>query len=136
MDTQTIRKHSQMMRSLLLLIVITMALLASCYYDNEEALYPSYSSACDTSNVTYSGTIVPIMSSNCLSCHSNASAASFGNNIRLEDYADVVSRAPAIAGSIKHTGSYSPMPKNGGKLKDCSIKQFDIWVRKGMPNNK
>jgi hypothetical protein len=47
-----------------------------------------------------------------------------------------VSRAPAIAGSIKHTGSYSPMPKNGGKLKDCSITQFDIWVRKGMLNNK
>jgi mono/diheme cytochrome c family protein len=124
-----------MIRLPLLLSVITIAMVASCYYDNEEALYPSYNSTCDTTNVTYSGTIAPILSSNCLSCHSNANAASFGNNIRLENYADVVSRAPAIEGSIKHTGNYSPMPKNGGKLKDCSITQFDIWVKNGMPNN-
>ena len=136
MDTRTTRKHTRIVRSLLLMAVIAMSLFASCYYDNEEALYPSYSQSCDTSSVTYSGTIVPIISGNCLSCHSNANAASYGNNIRLEDYADVVARATAIEGSIKHTGSYSPMPKNGAKLKDCSIKQFDIWVRNGMPNNK
>ncbi|MBE0678523.1 MAG: hypothetical protein IH592_07135 [Bacteroidales bacterium] len=124
-----------MMRLLLLFMITAITLLASCYYDNEEALYPSYSTLCDTSNVTFSGTVAPILASNCLSCHSNASAAGFGNNIRLEDYPDVLSAATAIAGSIKHTGNYSPMPKNGGKLRDCSIKQFDIWVRKGMPNN-
>lgn len=123
------------MKHLFLILAITITLLASCYYDNEEALYPSYSSQCDTSNVTFSNTIAPILSNNCFLCHSNASAGSFGNNIRLENYSDVKSRATAIAGSIKHTGTYSPMPKNGGKLRDCSIKQFDIWVRKGMLNN-
>ncbi len=124
-----------MMRLLLLLMVTALTLLGSCYYDSEEALYPSYNTSCDTVNVTFSGTITSILAGNCLSCHSNATAAGFGNNIRLEDYADVQSKAAAIAGSIKHTGSYSPMPKNGGKIKDCSIRQFDIWVRAGMPNN-
>lgn len=123
----------------LLLSVVTFVTIlffsTSCYYDNEEALYPSLSSSCDTTAVTFSGKIVPILANSCLSCHSNATAASAGNNIRLEDYADVQSRAAAIAGSIKHTGSYSPMPKNGGKLKDCSITQFDIWVRNGALNN-
>ncbi len=124
-----------MMRLLLLLVITAIALLASCYYDNEEALYPSYSTVCDTVNVTFSGTIVPLLASNCLSCHSNSTAAGFGSNIRLEDHADVQTSATDVAGSIKHAGGYSPMPKNGGKLKDCSIKQFDIWVSKGMLNN-
>jgi hypothetical protein len=123
------------MKRIILLVIVLFALIASCYYDNEEALYPVYGSQCDTLNVTFSGTIAPILSSNCLSCHSNATASSFGNNIHLQDYADVKANATAVAGSIKHTGTYSPMPKNGGKLKDCSIKQFDIWVSNGMLNN-
>lgn len=123
-----------MKRLFFALTAIALIFFASCYYDNEEALYPGYNTACDTANVTYSTTIAPILSNNCLSCHSNASAGTLGNNLRLENYADVMANATAVAGSIKHSGSYSPMPKNGGKLKDCSIKQFDIWIRKGMPN--
>jgi len=108
--------------------------VVSCYYDNEEALYPAFGTACDTADVTFSTTIVPVLNNNCLSCHSNTTAAGSGNNIRLEDYADVKARVVAVTGSIKHTGSYFPMPKNGGKIKACSITQFDIWVRIGMPN--
>ena len=116
-------------------VFILSMFFVSCYYDNEEALYPTLSSACDTTNVTFSGTIVTILSDNCYSCHSNSTAANSGNNIHLENYADVASYAPRIQGSIKHTGSYSAMPKNGGMIKACSIAQFDIWIRKGMPNN-
>ncbi len=124
-----------MMRLLLLFVIIVTVMLSSCYYDNEESLYPSYNTLCDTANVTFSGTVAPLLAGNCLSCHSNSSAAGFGGNIRLEDYADVKARASAVAGSIKHAGGYSPMPQNGGKLKECSIKQFDIWIRKGLLNN-
>jgi hypothetical protein len=107
----------------------------SCFYDSEEALYPTFNSACDTTNVTYSAKVVPILANNCLSCHSNASAPSAGNNIAIENYSDVVSRAAAISGAINHTGNYSPMPKNGAKLKACLISTFNIWVRNGKPNN-
>jgi hypothetical protein len=110
-------------------------LIASCYYDSEEGLYPELSTSCDTSNVTFSITITSILTDNCYSCHSNSTAASNGNNIRLQDYSDVAAQNVAIAGSIQHTGSYVSMPKNGGKIKDCAINQFNIWVRKGMPNN-
>jgi cytochrome c5 len=105
---------------------------SSCYYDNEEALYPSLNNTCDTTNVTFSGTISPILANNCYSCHSNANAA-FGANVHLEAYADVVTNSPKIIVSIKQTGT-KPMPPSG-KLKDCSITQFDIWVRNGMLNN-
>ena len=116
-------------------VAIILVLLGSCYYDSEEALYPALSSDCDTTNVTFSGKITPLLANNCLSCHSNATAASSGNGIRLENYTDVQTRAAAIAGSIKQTGTYSAMPKNGGKLKACLITQFDLWVSKGMLNN-
>lgn len=104
----------------------------SCYYDNEEALYPALSNSCDTTNVTFSGTIVPILKNNCYSCHSNANAA-FGANIHLEGYANVVTNSAKLIVSIKQTGA-KPMPPSG-KLRDCSITQFDIWIRTGMLNN-
>ena len=109
--------------------------LFSCYYDNEEALYPMVPGSCDTTNVTFIGTILPILNNNCLSCHSNNTAASSGNNIRLENINDFAARSVAVAGAINHTGSFSPMPKNGGKLKACSINQIEIWIRNGMTNN-
>jgi hypothetical protein len=113
-------------------IAIFLLFFVSCYYDNEEALYPSISSACDTTNVTFSGTITTILSNNCYSCHSNTNA-SFGGGIRLQNIADVITNSQKILVSINRTGPF-PMPP-GGKLGSCSITQFGIWVRNGMPNN-
>lgn len=109
-----------------------MFFFVSCYYDNEEALYPALNNSCDTTNVTYSATIVPILNSNCYSCHSNANAA-FGGSIRLQAATDVISNSAKIVAAIKRTGEY-PMPP-AGKLSSCAISQFDIWVRKGTPIN-
>ena len=117
------------------ILILFILALSSCYYDNEEALYPSFGAECDTTSVTFSGQIAPMLTNYCLSCHSNATAAVSGNGIRLEDYTDVQSNTTAIAGSIKQTGTFSPMPKNGGKLKPCLINQFDIWVINGALNN-
>lgn len=117
------------------LVVPMVIILHSCYYDSEEALYPSVGIQCDTLNVTFSGTVTTMLANSCLSCHSNTTAASSGNGIRLQDYADVKSRAISIAGAIKHSGGYSPMPKNGGQLKACPIAQFDAWIKNGMPDN-
>jgi hypothetical protein len=118
-----------------LLIVFIILLPVSCYYDNEEELYPSLSTTCDTANVTFSTTITTILANNCNSCHSNSQAAANGENIRLENYADVQARASIIAGSVKHQAGFIPMPKNGGKIKPCSITQIDIWIRNGALNN-
>jgi cytochrome c5 len=113
-------------------ITIFSLFFVSCYYDNEEALYPALNSTCDTTNVTYSGTIVPILNNSCLTCHS---APATGGSILLTSYAEVIATAPRITGSIKQLSGFSAMPKNSGKLKSCSITQWDIWVRNGMLNN-
>lgn len=113
-----------------LVIVTTLVLFfASCYYDNEEALYPTLKGSCDTLNVSYAGSISTILSNNCYSCHSDANAA-FGGGIHLQKLSDVVSYSSKIVAAIKRTGP-KPMPPSG-KLNSCSIAQFDIWIRNGM----
>jgi uncharacterized membrane protein len=119
------------------IIISLLMLAAACYYDNEEYLYPSVQQAgsCDTSQVTFSGTISPILQNNCWACHANTTAGSFGNNIKLQDYADVKNHIQAVAGSINHDGNYSPMPKNGNRLDDCLIRKVEIWMEQGTPDN-
>ena len=121
-------------------LIITAALSnGSCYYDNEEELYPEGSIPCDTSGVTYSGTVWPVINDNCTNCHSGASPS---GNIPLENYDDVVASGiiPAgqygsLYGVITHHSGNTPMPENNSKLSDCTIKQIDIWINAGMPDN-
>jgi hypothetical protein len=123
------------MKKVLPVLSITAIICTTCFYDNEEFLYPELNNECDTTNVTFSGTISDILSNNCLSCHSNSTAASFGNNIRLEDYEDVKTNSQDVLGSISHDSGFSPMPKNAAKLNDCLILQFEIWINDGTPDN-
>jgi hypothetical protein len=124
-----------MKRLFISLAIITLFsfFFVSCYYDNEEALYPTLSNTCDTTNVTYSGTIVPILQSSCLTCHGTPPQGATSRS--LSTYSEVVANAPRITGSIKQLSGFLAMPQNGGKIKSCSITQWDIWVRNGMPNN-
>jgi mono/diheme cytochrome c family protein len=122
-----------------LIIISLLAILAGCYYDNEEELYPSQSDDCDTTNVIYSGTIFPIINSNCIGCHSGSAPQ---GNVLLEDY-PTISAAAAIPagtygslyGAISHASGNSPMPKNGAQLSDCKIKQVKAWIDAGRPDN-
>lgn len=119
----------------LLIFPLIIIFISSCYYDNEEDLYPVLNNDCDTTYVSFTPIISNILQNNCLSCHSNATAASSGNNIKLENYTDVVNRADAFLGSIRHDTPYSPMPKNGGKLNTCILLQVEKWIDNGTPEN-
>jgi hypothetical protein len=121
--------------SILLFALVSLIILYSCYYDNMEYLYPDLNSTCDTSQVTFNGTISVMLQNNCLSCHSNSSAATFGGGIRLQNYSDVSASGDRVRGAINHESGYSAMPKNGGTLDACSIQQFDIWLAAGKPEN-
>ena len=91
-------------------------------------------SNCDTTHITFSGTIKKILNDNCFACHSNASAPSSGNNIKLEDSSSVVAKYYRLLGSIEHKPGYFAMPLGGLKLDTCKITQFAIWLRKVKPN--
>ena len=116
-------------------LIIIPIIILSCYYDNEEALYPDPGGECDTTAVSYSADIVPMLSTYCYACHDNLNAPSFGNNIKMEEYADVKNQSESILGAIKHDPQYSPMPKGGSKLSDCLIMKFEAWVNQGGVDN-
>ena len=114
-------------------IVIIIALfLASCYYDNEEALYPALSTSCDTTNVTYSGTIAPLLSSNCTICHSGGTPS---GSVTLTSYSGVQSVAASgmLMNALKGNGV--PLMPPSGVLSACKKSQVQVWINKGMLNN-
>ncbi len=114
-----------------LIVLLSLPLLFSCYYDNQEFLYPEVGNSCDTTNVTFNTGVKSLMQNRCWSCHSNATASSAGGGIRLQDYVEVSSQSTRILGVIKHQSGFSPMPKNSGMLPPCSIRQFEIWISTG-----
>ena len=111
-------------------LLMCMTILGSCYYDIE----PN-PGTCDTSNVTYSGTIAGIIQSNgCLSadCHG-------GNNplsgIRLSDYNSVKAMETRLFGAVNHSSGFVAMPQNAGKISQCEIDKIQAWINAGAPNN-
>ena len=108
------------------------ALMTGCYYDKEELLYPPTN--CDTSGVTFSGTVLPLLQSNCLGCHNQAGGQ---GGIILEGHANTVIRVNdgTLMGAINHASGFSPMPKNGQKLAQCDINRIQTWINAGAPDN-
>ena len=118
-----------------LLLPLVFFILSACYYDSEEALFGIPSSGCSTAITKFSTEVKPILQSNCITCHSNAAAASMGGGIKLQDYADVKTNIVRLVGTIQHSSGFSPMPKGGGKLSDCNILIINTWITKGTLND-
>ena len=106
--------------------------LASCYYDSEEELYPSLTTECDTTNVTYSVTISSIMNNYCTSCHSG-SVPSGGISLTSYQGVQTVAANGMLMKAINGTGV--PKMPPSGSLPLCRVSQIEIWIRNGMPNN-
>jgi len=117
---------------LLITGIVLVWLTSSCYNDNYQTLYPS--GGCDTTNVTFTADVWPLISANCTGCHSGGAPS---GNISLTNYSDVVAalNGGRFLGSINHDPGYSAMPKGGSKLSDCSILKIENWANQGMPNN-
>lgn len=125
------------MKILLSISLLFLLVLSSCYYDSQEYLYPQLNTQCDTTNITYSTSIQPILQNYCLSCHSNASAGALGGNIKLENYSDVMIYANngILYKVVSHDPAYPAMPLGANKLDDCTLSTINIWVNAGAPNN-
>ena len=87
---------------------------------------------CDTSSGSFSQTILPIVQSQCQSCHSTSNAS---GNVTLMEHSDVVSAVnnSNLVSAIRRL-SASPMPP-AASLSACELAQFDKWIQNGMPNN-
>jgi hypothetical protein len=121
------------------LALLLLMILGGCYYDNEECLYPEGSTPCDTTNVTYSTNVLPLITDYCITCHSGGTPS---GGISLEGYDNVRASSlietgnyGSLIGVISHAPGNSPMPKNAPKLSDCQIRQVEIWIGQGAQNN-
>jgi hypothetical protein len=106
----------------------------SCSWENEETLYPE-DLICDTLDVSYASDVVPILTSNCYACHSNANAPDFGSGNTFEDYDDAAASSHLIVGAINHRAGFPAMPRNADMLDTCSIDIIEAWVNDGSPDN-
>jgi hypothetical protein len=119
------------MRKLFLILLTLSAstlFIQGCYYDVEEELYGVPS--CDTTAVTYSGIVAPMLTNNgCLSCHSSP-ATNGGGNV-LDNYNSIkqlVDNGVFVSGAER-------MPPTAPILNDCNIQQLQSWVDAGALNN-
>ena len=89
-------------------------------------------STCDTSAVTFSGMVWPLVQTYCFGCHNGPNAQ---KGVHLENYQNVLSVANSgqLLGVIKGSG-YTIMPPSGS-LSSCQIASIEAWINNGSPNN-
>ena len=87
---------------------------------------------CDTSNVTYTNYIQPLLTGKCVGCHGNSNP---GAGIKLTNYAEVKTSVQTgkFYGSIAWSPGFKPMPQSGAQLSSCQISKVKAWVDAGMP---
>ncbi len=117
-------------------LVIT---FTGCYNDIAEELYPTRNSQCDTLKITYSGTIAPIITNNCLNLGCHTANQPYAG-LQFDTYANFILSIPAdrLIKSLKYTYNTSSSAKNmppTGKLSDCDISKIEAWINKGHPDN-
>jgi hypothetical protein len=89
---------------------------------------------CDTTNVSFSGRVKPLLQNWCVGCHNAVSA---DGNVDLSSYTGAVNSIAGnkLTGSLNHLPGFAPMPKNANKLPQCDIDAIEKWVNAGHPNN-
>ena len=107
---------------------------------NQGAHNNECSGGCDTTNVTYSGTIAPLMGNYCNGCHGD-SGNSTGINLTsyfdsgTDDGVKTVAQDGRLWGSVNQDGGFSAMPLGGNRLQECKIDELRIWLDNGYPND-
>jgi len=112
-----------------------MCSLSGCYYDNGEELYQHVSpTVCDTSEVSYTSFVVPLIDRLCINCHQGNTPS---GAVNLDVYASVLIMVNngRFIGAINHDEGFSPMPKGAGKIPACQIEQLNAWIEQGAKNN-
>ncbi|MBS1615574.1 MAG: hypothetical protein JST06_05590 [Bacteroidetes bacterium] len=117
-----------------LVFLVIVCGLNACYYDNERDLY--LQPACDTTDVTWTKVVQPIISEHCayVGCHGGGTASGGHDFTNYTGVKEAVSSG-ALLGAISHNGNYTPMPYQGAQLPQCLIDQIRIWIGNGAPQN-
>lgn len=87
----------------------------------------------DTTKISYKTHLKPVLDTYCVGCHNSTSASA---NVKVDSYANlkVVADNGKLYGSIAQLPGFAAMPTSG-KLTDCQIKAFKLWIDQGKLNN-
>ena len=126
------------------LVSATVLVLAGCYNDKYDKLYPQpASTTCDTNTtISYANDIQPIIVANCYdpsagNCHNAAGSSTSDYNYEIFS----VLQTNALNGYILSDITWNPMrghsdmPLNGTQLPACDIDKIARWITEGAPNN-
>jgi len=123
-----------------LFFLVGLLSLAGCYYDNLDELHPAAAITNDcvtVDTVLFSQHVWPIMQTYCGTTDAGCHAANTSSGTIITNYDDVntIAQDGRLIGTITHDPDYHPMPKAGGKLKDCLITEIQDWINQGAQNN-
>jgi hypothetical protein len=90
---------------------------------------------CDTSNVSYSKQVVPILQNNCYQCHQGPGASSGVDFSNYDAFKGWAASSPYVIGDITATPGYTSMPYGLPLLSTCDINTILAWIHQGAPNN-
>jgi hypothetical protein len=112
--------------------VLALSLLA-CRHEGD--LATPAEAPCDTTDVTYSGTIAPLMQTRCAlpDCHVSGGDGT-GDFTTYEGVLSQVSDGDLVA-SVQQTSGSIPMPPDSPPIPACEIAAIIAWVNSGAPEN-
>ncbi|MFZ6052768.1 hypothetical protein [Halocola ammonii] len=112
--------------------LLFVALLSSCYYDNEEELYP-FDNCNLPQEVSYAADVEPIISGSCAvsGCHITGGE---GNGV-FDSYQSIKEKYDngTFQNRVLQVGDMAG--PSYGNLSDCEVETLRKWVEQGAPNN-
>jgi hypothetical protein len=118
----------------ILLVGSVLLYLAGCSKQSEDKLRGN--TTCDTTDVSYSLQVVPLLQNNCYECHGSGSTAGSGG-IDLSSYTKLKVYADNgyLVGNVTHAPGYVGMPYGRPMLPSCEVNTIVAWVHQGTKNN-
>jgi len=119
------------------ILLASIVVISSCYYDKEDLLYGGVNSGpCtdSTGTVSYSQKVIPVFQQFCYSCHTG-SFPSGGIVMGTYNTDKAIGLNGKLYGSINHASGFSPMPKGMSKMNACQIAVIKKWIDAGLLNN-
>ena len=92
------------------------------------------SEGCNTSMISFSNFVKPLIVKNCQGCHSGNAP---NGGVNLENYTgvEVVAKNGRLFGAINHNTGFTAMPQGSAKLAQCDIDKIKSWIDAGATNN-
>lgn len=113
--------------ALSVLLVLALVSQTACYYDNEEEQYGTV--VCDTTAISFSQDVLPIINSRCISCHAPGGQQ---ESSPYTSYEQIKNYDAAMVERINGIGSIMPPT---GAISTCEKLKIAAWVNAGSPNN-